>query len=397
MCHVVGQAIERAIERRQFLAGLGAASTLVLGSPASAKEMEEQRKRINASQAEASQFNTRLILLGTAGGPVFWPGTNRHGIASAVAVGDALYLVDCGAGAGRRLQEAQGPSTNGIGVLRDVRALFFTHLHSDHIVDYPALTLFGIFDGSHAKVPLKVFGPGRRNEMEPVFSPAGAAPHDLPVVNPENPTPGTKDMAGYLYQAFATDINDRIRDNHRPDPSTMIDVHDIELPEIPGFESPNKTPEPEMAPFKVFEDDRVRVSATLVNHFPVWPAFAFRFDTDDGSIVFSGDTAVSENLIRLAKGADILVHEVIVADWVRSMFPQPRSENDDAILNHLLSAHTAVEDVGTVAARAEVSTLVLSHIVPGNASNEDLAPAQKGFEGKLVIGEDLMQLGVGRR
>ena len=65
----------------------------------------------------------------------------------------------------------------------------------------------------------------------------------------------------------------------------------------------------------MFEDDRVRVSATLVAHAPVWPAFAFRFDTDDGSIVFSGDTARSENLIKLAKGADILVHEVIVTKW----------------------------------------------------------------------------------
>src|SRR5260370_28752566 len=82
----------------------------------------------------------------------------------------------------------------------------------------------------------------------------------------------------------------------------LVEVHEIDIPPIAGFKSPNETPSPPMQPFKIFEDDRVRVSATLVDHAPVWPAFAYRFDTDDGSIVFSGDTGRNENLIKLAKG-----------------------------------------------------------------------------------------------
>jgi ribonuclease BN (tRNA processing enzyme) len=64
----------------------------------------------------------------------------------------------------------------------------------------------------------------------------------------------------------------------------------------------------------------VRVSATPVNYVPVWPSFAFRFDTDDGAVVFSGDTVPSQNLIRMAKGANILVHEVIVSEWIDRLF-----------------------------------------------------------------------------
>ena len=151
-----------------------------------------------------------------------------------------------------------------------------------------------------------------------------------------------------------------------------------------------------MEPFKLFEDDRVRVSATLVDHAPVWPAFAYRVDTDDGSIVFSGDTGRSENLIKLAKGADILVHEVIVTSWVDRLFPTPRSVADEGLMKHLLNAHTSVEDVGGIAEAAGVKKLVLSHIVPGNATREQLLPAGKGFSGEFVIGRDLMQIGVGQ-
>jgi ribonuclease BN (tRNA processing enzyme) len=117
------------------------------------------------------------------------------------------------------------------------------------------------------------------------------------VVNPKNPTPGTRDMTKYLFRAYATDINDRIRDNGKQDLRRFVEVHYIELPQILGFSSPNLTPHPDMEPFVIYEDDRVRVSATLVQHAPIWPAFAFRFETDDGAVVFSGDTGPSKNLI----------------------------------------------------------------------------------------------------
>jgi ribonuclease BN (tRNA processing enzyme) len=230
--------------------------------------------------------------------------------------------------------------------------------------------------------------------MEPIFS-RSASPPAVPIISPDDPTPGTKAMTNYLYQAFATDLNDRIRDNGKRSPEALVEVHEIEIPPIAGFKSPNETPSLPMEPFKIFEDDRVRVSATLVDHSPVWPAFAFRFDSDDGSIVFSGDTKRSDNLIKLAKGADVLVHEVIVTSHVVRRFPSPRSPADEGLMQHLLNGHTPVEEVGSIAEAAGVKKLVLNHFVPGSATHDDLLSAGNGFSGELVIGQDLMQIGIG--
>jgi len=152
-----------------------------------------------------------------------------------------------------------------------------------------------------------------------------------------------------------------------------------------------------MEPFLVHEDDRVKVTATLVYHFPIWPAYAFRFDTDDGSVVFSGDTNPSKNLIRLARNADVLVHEVIDVAWIDALFPPPTTAREEALKAHLLNSHTTIEDVGAVAEQANAKTLVLSHIAPGHAPREHLIRAQRNFSGQLIIGEDLMQIGVGRK
>jgi ribonuclease BN (tRNA processing enzyme) len=198
-----------------------------------------------------------------------------------------------------------------------------------------------------------------------------------------------------LIQAFATDVNDRMRDTGKSDPHALFQAHDIKLPPIPGFKSPNETPAPDMEPFPVYEDDRVKVSAILVNHAPVWPAFAYRFDTADGSVVFSGDTGPCKNVVRLARNATILVHEVIVTKWVDQRVPPPRSVADEGARNHLLTAHTPVEEVGKIAQAAGVAQLVLSHIVPAAGDDADLLPAQQGFNGNLIIGEDLLQIPVG--
>jgi ribonuclease BN (tRNA processing enzyme) len=400
MCDIIAEAIDSALTRRRLLAGaatVGAgALASIFGTPASAAELAQQHERVAQAHTTASSFDTRLMLLGTAGGPTWWPNTNRRSVSSALVVGDAPYMVDCGDGAGKRLQQALDlPRLS----MKSLRALFLTHLHSDHVVDYPNLLLYGLYGGldSRSTSPLQVFGPGRRGEMETVFALPGRPSVEPAVMNPSNPTPGTEDMTGYLYQAFATDLNDRMRDNGKPDIRSLVQAHDIRLPAIPGFRSPNQTPQPAMEPFRIYEDDRVRVSATLVYHAPVWPAFAFRFDTDDGAVVFSGDTAPNPNLIKMAKGADILVHEVIVSSWIDRLFPSPRSLADEGLKQHLLSAHTAVDQVGKVAESAGVATLVLSHIVPGNARAEELLPAQRDFSGQLVVGEDLLQLGVTRK
>jgi ribonuclease BN (tRNA processing enzyme) len=399
MCNLIGHAVQQALTRRGFIAGSAVGASLIapmLCSAVAGDGRLDTRIELAQSSGDTASSRTRLLLLGTAGGPTWWPNSDQCGISSAVAVGDAYYLVDCGEGVGKRLQQAVSPANSRTVTGASLRALFLTHLHSDHTVDYPNLLLFGLFTGlDRPASPLKVFGPGRRGQMAPVFSLPGSPTPTAPIISPDNPTPGTKDMTGYIYQAFATDLNDRIRDNGRRSLEALVEVHDIDIPQIAGFKSPNETPSPPMEPFKVFEDDRVRVSATLVAHAPVWPAFAFRFDTDDGSIVFSGDTARSENLIKLAKGADILVHEVIVTRWINGLFPTPRSVAEEGLMQHLLSDHTPVEEVGGIAEAAGVKKLVLSHIVPGNATREQLLPAGKGFSGELVIGRDLMQIGVG--
>jgi ribonuclease BN (tRNA processing enzyme) len=399
MC-MIGHAVQQALTRRGFIHGSAPGASLIAPMMCSAVAGDgsmDTRTRLAQSSGDAGSSRTRLILLGTAGGPVWWPNSNQSGISSAVAVGDAYYLVDCGEGVGRRLQQAVSPASSRTVMSASLRALFITHLHSDHIIDYANLLLFGLFAGlDRPSPPLKVFGPGRRGQMAPIFSLPGSPTPIAPVINPNNPTPGTKAMTSYLFQAFATDLNDRMRDNGKRSLEQLVEVHDIDIPALAGFKSPNETPSPPMEPFKLFEDDRVRVSATLVDHAPVWPAFAYRVDTDDGSIVFSGDTARNENLIKLAKGADILVHEVIVTSWINLLFPPPRSVADEGMMQHLLNAHTQVEEVGGIAEEAGVKKLVLSHIVPGNATREQLLPAGKGFSGELVIGRDLMQIGVGQ-
>jgi ribonuclease BN (tRNA processing enzyme) len=139
------------------------------------------------------------------------------------------------------------------------------------------------------------------------------------------------------------------------------------------------------------------VTATLVNHAPVFPALAYRFDTPTGSVVFSGDTGPCDNLVRLADGADVLVHEVFdVEHWAVRM---PSSEpNRDALIAQLERAHTSVADVGAIAERAGVGTLVLSHLVPceGRTTDEWESLVQPCFpSGKVVCAVDLDEFAIG--
>ena len=161
---------------------------------------------------------------------------------------------------------------------------------------------------------------------------------------------------------------------------------------------PNNETCPGMDPFEVYRDDLVRVTATLVDHHQVFPSLAYRFDTPDGSVVFSGDTGPDThgNLQKLADGADILVHEVIDRAWIDQKFgtPEPGSQMA-ALKTHMLESHTAIDAVGAVAEDCRVKTLVLNHIVPGNTPVLHLQEAEQNFSGNLIIGKDLMQIGIG--
>jgi ribonuclease BN (tRNA processing enzyme) len=333
---------------------------------------------------------TRLVLLGTAGGPV-WYG-HREGIASAFVVDEHVYLVDCGEGVGQQYRRAGFAPFEGRQTLRGLRGIFLTHLHSDHCVDYFNVWLFSWFNGiGAAPGPVQVYGPGGRGSLPPLFGP-GRAP---PVQSPDSPTPGTVEMTRHLLRAYAADINDRMRDDRRPPLESRFEPHDIPLP-AEVVAGANVDPAPDMDAIEVYEDENVEVRAILVPHPPTFPSFAYRFDSADGSVVFSGDTTVSPNLIKLARGADILVHEVMDRAWVESRFEPPLDPLQRASVHHLLASHTTIEQVGGVAERAGVGTLVLTHLVPGDNPQSRWLEVKDAFTGHLVVGEDLMQIGLGR-
>jgi ribonuclease BN (tRNA processing enzyme) len=324
---------------------------------------------------------TTLVLLGTAGGPL--PSTVRSGIAQAVVAGGRTYVVDCGSGVTRQLRRAR--------LLSSVRSVFLTHLHSDHTCDYFSVFLLG-WPVMQWNPPVDVFGPGPAGGVAAL--PADAPSHPVPVVRPENPTPGLIDLTAAQVRGHAYDLNVRMREAGRADLTSLIAAHEIVLPASVRASAPDDVA-PEMEPFLVAEDQAVRVSATLVRHAPVFPAFAFRFDTADGSIVLSGDTAPCANLVRLARGADILVHEVF-DDGARSGEPDEDEDVWEASRRHehLVTSHTPLTDVGRVAAEAAVRRLVLTHFIPGDDTQPDehWVKGVAGFDGEVIVGRDLLEI-----
>ncbi|KRB11008.1 MBL fold metallo-hydrolase [Lysobacter sp. Root690] len=316
--------------RRRLLAAALAAGAAALGTsalPAIA---------VASPAASGPATRSRLILLGTAGGPT--PKALRAAPANAVVVGDAVYVVDCGNGVARQMALA-GLS---LGAIRDV---FITHHHSDHNADYG--NLLWLAWAADLRHPVDAWGP-----------------------------PPLKRMTRRFLQLNDTDIRTRIADEGRPPLAPLIRPHELRRGGV------------------VMRDDRVKVTAALVEHPPMTAAFAYRFDCPDRSIVFSGDTRPCAALIELARGADVLVHEVMYLPALERLIA---SEAQAARLRqHLLDSHTTTEQVGRLATQAGVKTLVLNHFVPGgDASLTDkvwrdaVAPY---FKGELVIGRDLMEL-----
>lgn len=321
----------------------------------------------------------RVITLGTAGGPVWWNSdTPRTGISTAVVVGDRVYVVDAGTGVGRQLVAA-GLS------MSQVRGIFITHMHSDHVVDLGSLAIFGIMRmPSEPTHTVRIIGPGERGVLPPVSS---RATGELTPVFPEEPTPGTVRMFDHLMRAYATDINDRLYDSLRPTPLDWFCAEDIVIPESAGFH-PNDCPTPAMDPFPVYEDEAVRVTAILVKHAPMAPAFGFRFDTEAGSVVVSGDTGRTENIARLASGADLLLHEAVDFGWVERRYEEQRDASARATRDHHYAAHTSPREAIELANQAEVRRLALHHLVP----NIDRAVWSKDaelFRGEFSVPWDL--------
>jgi ribonuclease BN (tRNA processing enzyme) len=265
--------------------------------------------------------------------------------------------------------------------LPSLAGIFLTHLHADHIVDYYAFPLLsaGAPGAQGFRNPVDVYGPG----------PAGIA---STVSGAPGPAPGTVEMTRLAGQAYAASPTFFMAERAGIDPATLLKVHDVLPPSAAGASA--ATTAPAMAPFTVMENEDVKVTAVLVPHGAAFPAYAYRFDTDHGSVVFSGDTALTPNIVTLARDADVLVHEAIHPDGLAGLgLPQ-------ALLDHIRTVHTDVADLGRIAAEAGVGTVVASHLGPGQRDVVSDAKWRRllqdsarraDFGGSMVLGTDLMR------
>lgn len=344
--------------------------------------------------------SVRLIALGTGGGSN--PKATRSGFANAVVVGDDAYVIDCGDGLVRQLFQ-RGITTTRQRVPANgarVTSVAITHLHSDHIIDFANLVLSFWPDE-----PIDVFGPAPSGLPLPSFPPG----REVELVYPDDPTPGIAGYVDKLLSAFAFNINVRIADEGRVDLLQFLDVHEIGVrrdgyvPDVDlgvwGSGASSAEAAPEMEPVVVRPEDRngVTISATLVQHAPVFPALGYRIDTPVGSVAFSGDTGACANVARLARGADVLVHEAVDLDRIGRRIAM--LDNADELMKHMSEAHTTAEDAGRIAAEAGVGTLVLSHLVPGDdeiPEQEWEERARTHFDGRVVCAVDLDEFSLAR-
>jgi ribonuclease BN (tRNA processing enzyme) len=318
---------------------------------------------------QCGPVTTELVLLGTAGAPM--PVAGRAGIASALVVSGRVLLIDCGRGAPSAFADVGLDFTC-------LEAVFLSHLHVDHTGDLPGMLLYpwgGRVGKDGGPLPsIRVYGPSA-----PEVAPAGDATfHRQTTLHPERPFPGTTDLVENILAGYAYHLNVMPLDCHMPDPGSLVRAIDIPVPApVAGVAR---------QPISVFDDGTVRVTAVPVTHGHAHPALAYRFDTPDGSVVFSGDTTVNDDLIALAQDADILVHQVADLEYLE------RRGLTGLALERMVSLQTDVTEVGSVAERAGVRELILSHYLPAEpAAISDAEWAERagtGFSGRTIAGSD---------
>ena len=311
---------------------------------------------------------TELVLLGTAGAPL--PVAGRGGISSALVVDGRVFVIDCGRGSPSALAAA------GLDFTR-LEAVFLTHLHADHTGDLAGLLLYpwGVRESADGPLPpIRVYGPSR-----PEALPQGDALfHRETTIHPERPAPGAADLVESILAGYAYHLNVMPLDAHMPDAGALVRGIDIHVPA--------RTEGIRQVPVVVVDDGAVRVTAVAVTHGHAVPALGYRFDTADGSVVFSGDTTVNDDLIALAQRADVLVHQVADLSYLK------RHGTTGAELPRMAGLHTDVTEVGGVAERARVRELILSHYLPADpdaiTEAEWAERAGQGFGGITTAGRD---------
>ncbi len=284
-----------------------------------------------AAQAQPAD-STRVVVLGT-GTPN--PDPDRSGPSLAIVANGTAYLVDAGAGVGRRAASA---AAEGFPALRPQRLdiVFLTHLHSDHTIGLPDLIHTGWVMGR--AVPLRIFGP-----------------------------PGTRAMAEHLTAAYQADITNR---------TTGLQPH---------TENGWKLEVQEVKAGVVYKDSAVTVTALPVHHdgWPAGTSFGYRFETRDRVIVISGDGTPSESIVTACNGCDVLFHEVYSQKGFDARTPDWQRYHADA--------HTSPSGLAALARRAKPKLLVLYHQLFMGASDDDLIAEIRaaGYAGPVVSARDL--------
>jgi ribonuclease BN (tRNA processing enzyme) len=308
----------------------------------------------SAQTAAGATTGTRLVLLGTQGGPNYTE--TRGEQANALLVDGQPYLVDCGYGTLAALKKA------GVNH-RQIAQVFVTHLHDDHTADLAALLIRQWTDGRVQ--PTTVIGPY-----------------------------GTAKMVQAVVAFGEANAAIRLADEARSvKPADLFTARDIAA-----------TP----APAEIYRDARLTVRAVENTHYPAeskakmpYRSVAYRFDAGGRSIVVSGDTGYSTGLVALAKGADVLVCEAMDVPAMRKAFDDMvargmYADNPEGVWRHIVAAHTPLEDAGRMATEAGVRTLVLTHIIPGALDplpdEHYLTQVRKTFRGDIVVGRDQLVL-----
>jgi ribonuclease BN (tRNA processing enzyme) len=324
-----------ALSRRTLLAGL-AATPVLTAAPAGAQMPAAKTAAEQAQAALKDAKGTKLVLLGTGAGPGGQgPERSRKMTSHVMLSNGAAYVLDCGVSVIDQYGRTGIPFSA-------LRSIFITHHHADHNIEYGPLLVIGWINGMHLDV--RAFGP---------------PPLDF-------------------LRAYKTTV-DFWAEDLKMTPLVTVDVKEVS------------------AAGPVMQDDNVKVSAIIVEHPPVKPALAYRFDFKDRSIAFSGDTAPFEGVAKMARGADVLVHEAMympgIEAYIRREIAKGRPIKFEDLMAHMKADHTPVEDVGRIAQEAGVKTLVLSHLIPAVDTISDetwRAPAEKYFKGEIIVGKDLM-------